>query len=99
MIGIKFVTTAESYKYTDYQSVYGRYKGKQYKIEASFENERSNVRGFLLTEHGYVELFQESDLAEYVHDYKTPKSADSKDKLKVLNTRIEQAIAFIEKVY
>ena len=40
-----------------------------------------------------------SDLAEYVHDYKTSTHADSEDKLKVLQTRIEQAIAFIKKVY
>lgn len=95
----KFVITFESWKYTDYQSVYGKYKNKQYKIVSSFNRERSNVQGFLLTEHGYVELFHESDLAEYVHDYETSAHADSEDKLKVLQTRIEQAIAFIEKVY
>lgn len=99
MIKAKFVITAESYKYTDYQSVYGKYKNKQYKIVSSFKSDRSNVQGFLLTEHGYVELFHESDLEEYVHEYKTSTQADSKDKLKVLQIRIAQAIAFIEKVY
>lgn len=99
MIKAKFVITSESYKYTDYQSVYGKYKNKQYKIVSSFKSDRSNVQGFLLTEHGYVELFHESDLEEYVHEYKTSTQADSKDKLKVLQIRIAQAIAFIEKVY
>ena len=99
MIKTKFIITSESWKYTDYQSVYGKYKNKQYKIVSSFNRERSNVQGFLLTECGYVELFHESDLAEYVHDYETSTHADSEDKLKVLQTRIEQAIAFIEKVY
>ena len=99
MIKAKFVITSESYKYTDYQSVYGKYKNKQYKIVSSFKSDRSNVQGFLLTEHGYVELFHESDLEEYVHVYKTSTQADSKDKLKVLQIRIAQAIAFIEKVY
>lgn len=99
MIKTKFIITSESWKYTDYQSVYGKYKNKQYKIVSSFNRERSNVQGFLLTEHGYVELFHESDLAEYVHDYETSAHADSEDKLKVLQIRIEQAIAFIEKVY
>ena len=99
MINAKLVITSESWKYTEYQSVYGKYKNKQYKIVSSFNNDRSNVQGFLLTEHGYVELFHESDLAEYVHDYETSTRADPKDKLKVLQTRIEQAIAFIEKVY
>ena len=99
MIKTKFVITSESWKYTDYQSVYGKYKNKQYKIVSSFNRERSNVQGFLLTEHGYVELFHESDLAEYVHDYETSTHADSEDKLNVLQIRIEQAIAFIEKVY
>lgn len=99
MIKTKFVITSESWKYTDYQSVYGKYKNKQYKIVSSFNRERSNVQGFLLTEYGYVELFHESDLAEYVYDYQTSTHADSEDKLKILQTRIEQAIAFIEKVY
>ena len=99
MIKGKFVITSESWKYTDYQSVYGKYKNKQYKIVSSFNRERSNVQGFLLTEYGYVELFHESDLAEYVHDYEISAHADSEDKLNVLQTRIEQAIAFIEKVY
>lgn len=99
MIKTKFIITSESWKYTDYQSVYGKYKNKQYKIVSSFNRERSNVQGFLLTEYGYVELFHESDLAEYVHDYETSTHADSEDKLKILQTRIEQAIAFIEKVY
>ena len=99
MINAKFVITSESWKYTDYQSVYGKYKNKQYKIVSSFNKDRSTVQGFLLTEQGYVELFHESDLEEYVHDYTTSTHADSEDKLKVLQTRIEQAIAFIEKVY
>ena len=99
MINAKFVITSESWKYTDYQSVYGKYKNKQYKIVSSFKSDRSNVQGFLLTEHGYVELFHESDLAEYVHDYKTSTQADAKDKLKVLQTRIEQAKKKKKKVY
>lgn len=99
MIKTKFIITSESWKYTDYQSVYGKYKNKQYKIVSSFNKDRSTVQGFLLTEQGYVELFHESDLAEYVHDYETSAHADSEDKLKVLQIRIEQAIAFIEKVY
>ena len=99
MINAKFIITSESWKYTDYQSVYGKYKNKQYKIVSSFNRDRSTVQGFLLTEYGYVELFHESDLAEYVHDYQTSTHADSEDKLNVLQTRIEQAIAFIEKVY
>ena len=99
MIKTKFIITSESWKYTDYQSVYGKYKNKQYKIVSSFNKDRSTVQGLLLTEQGYVELFHESDLAEYVHDYETSAHADSEDKLKVLQIRIEQAIAFIEKVY
>ena len=99
MIKTKFIITSESWKYTDYQSVYGKYKNKHYKIVSSFNKDRSTVQGFLLTEQGYVELFHESDLAEYVHDYETSAHADSEDKLKVLQIRIEQAIAFIEKVY
>ena len=99
MIKTKFIIPSESWKYTDYQSVYGKYKNKQYKIVSSFNKDRSTVQGFLLTEQGYVELFHESDLAEYVHDYETSAHADSEDKLKVLQIRIEQAIAFIEKVY